>query len=177
MKGADMVLLIETIVLFLIIVCAVFVDMRERRIPNKLILVGLLCGVLFVGLQFGDISITDRIGGFFLGIALLFIPFAMRGIGAGDVKLLGLVGLYVGIKTIVSISLISFVVGGGIALIILAIHRLKKFKSLSTVYVSFLNSFMTKKLLLSEEGKLTLPFSIPIAIGTLLVVICKWSIF
>jgi len=176
-EGNNMVSIIEIILLLVYLIIAVCIDMRERRIPNKLIGIGLLSGIILIVLQMNNIYLYDRVGAFFLGIAILFIPFAMGGIGAGDVKLLGLVGLFVGIKTLINISLISFLIGGAFALIVLALARLKQFKNIHTVGVSFINSILTKRLLLGEEGKLTLPFSIPIGIGTFIVVIFKWSIF
>lgn len=167
----------ELITLLILLTISMVIDIRERRIPNLLIGLGILSGVLFMVLQMNDISVFTRISAFFLGIAILFIPFTCGGIGAGDVKLLGVIGLYVGVKALVNISLIAFILGGGFALVLIIFSRVKQFKSIPVVCVSFLNSVMTKRLLLGEEGKLALPFSIPIGIGTFVVVVLKWSIF
>jgi prepilin peptidase CpaA len=177
MKGESIMATVEIIVLFLIVLYAVFIDIRERRIPNKLILVGLICGITSACFQIGYINIFDRVGALCIGMAILFIPFALGGIGAGDVKLLGVIGLFVGIKGVVNVSLISFIVGGGIALCAIALHRLKKYKDVRSVCMSFINSIMTRKLVFNEEGKIALPFSVPLAIGTFLVLLFNWSIF
>jgi prepilin peptidase CpaA len=172
-----MITIVEIALLMVLVSIAMVVDMRERRIPNTLIGFGLLVGIVFLGLQWGTIPVFDRIGAFFIGIAILIIPFAMGGIGAGDVKLLGLIGLFVGIKTLINISLVAFVTGGAIALVTIMLSRFHQFKNLRTVVLSFINAIMTRRLLLAEEGKISLPFSIPIGIGTFIVLILKWSIF
>jgi prepilin peptidase CpaA len=172
-----MVARMEVITLLILLTVSMVIDMRERRIPNLLICIGILSGLIFIILQLNDIAVLSRLSAFFIGIAILIIPFALGGIGAGDVKLLGVIGLFVGTRALINASLISFILGGVCALGMLIVSRIKQFKSISTVCVSFFNSLMTKQLLLGEEGKLALPFSIPIGIGTFVVVVFKWSIF
>jgi prepilin peptidase CpaA len=82
--------------LILLLLLAVIYDQRERRIPNILILVGLfLAGGWNLYAQ-GLSGLLFSLQGLLAGLALLFIPFAMGGMGAGDVKLLALVGAFKG---------------------------------------------------------------------------------
>lgn len=80
------------IVLLATLCLACATDIKSRRIPNWLILIGLSLGWLTLTAEQGISGWLDGVLGLVLGIALLFIPFALGGLGAGDVKLLGLVG-------------------------------------------------------------------------------------
>ena len=52
------------------------------------------------------------VGGWMLGAALFFPMFALRGMGAGDVKLLAAVGAWLGPLPVVSVALITAIAGG-----------------------------------------------------------------
>ena len=78
-----------------VISLAVFFDLEWRRIPNWLIVCGLIAGLGLGGLR-GMNALYQGLLGLGMGIGLLIIPFAFRWIGAGDVKFLGVVGAFVG---------------------------------------------------------------------------------
>ena len=75
-------------------------DIRERRIPNALVLGGLLVAVAVVAMS-GQWS--DALLGSGLGMALLAFPrlVARDAVGFGDIKLMGVLGLGTGISGIV----------------------------------------------------------------------------
>lgn len=166
----------DYMVLTVILIIAVVVDLREQRIPNVLILCGLICGVTQMVVQVSDAHILSRICALFLGIGILFIPFALGGIGAGDVKLLGLIGFLTGVKPLVTIALVSFVIGGIISCLYIIGHRYRQYGSARAVLISIMNSVPAKKILAREEGNLAIPFSVPLAVGTLVVLVTKWSV-
>lgn len=75
---------------------AVWCDMREHRIPNWLVLSLAVAGLLHQVLLNGAVGSLYALGGLAVGIAF-FIPFYIgRGMGAGDVKLMGAAGTIVG---------------------------------------------------------------------------------
>jgi prepilin peptidase CpaA len=116
-------------VLLLLLAIAVVSDWRQRRIPNVLVLVSLFAGLLFhsVGAQEGAAGglFSTRPGplGFWQALAgavtafALFIPFyALRLLGAGDVKLLTGVGAFAGPAAFVNLALFVLLAGGVLAL-------------------------------------------------------------
>lgn len=91
---------------------AAWTDWGQRRIPNSLLICSALAALFLAGLSTANIGLSESLLGGCVGL-LLFLPFyAMRGMAAGDVKLLGVLGMYVGAKAVVEIALISAFVGG-----------------------------------------------------------------
>ena len=103
----------------LVIVAAVF-DLRTRRIPNWLCAAGLAGGFACQIALFHWAGAREATLG--AGLALLiYIPlFALRAVGGGDVKLMAAVGSIAGPKAWLAIFLITAIVGGAIALVMIA---------------------------------------------------------
>lgn len=103
-------------------------DAKSHRIPNKLVFSGAALGLMlnsFLPEGFGFTSQLPGAIGFFsalagLGIGLgILLPFYMlRTLGAGDVKLMAMVGAFVGPDAVISIILVTFLIGGLLAIII-----------------------------------------------------------
>ena len=71
---------------------AVWSDVREHRISNWLVLAVLGSGFVIQILGNGAMGIVYALGGVAVGLAF-FLPFYIgRGMGAGDVKLMGAAG-------------------------------------------------------------------------------------
>jgi len=106
-----------------VISLAAFFDMEWRRIPNWLILLSLIVALGLNGLR-GMTEFYQSLIGIGVGIGILFIPFAFRWIGAGDVKLLGVMGAFVGPYLLPRVLWYSILVTGGMALITVICRRL-----------------------------------------------------
>lgn len=102
---------------------AVYTDFRSRRIPNLLTAGGLLVAFSY---HFSNQGVTGLLFGFKglgVGLFLLLIPFILGGIGAGDVKLLGVIGAFKGSSFAISTFLWMAIWGGFMAIVLLVMHR------------------------------------------------------
>jgi prepilin peptidase CpaA len=97
-------------------------DIRYRRIPNWLVLAGILTGFLWNLYSSGWSGLGHAATGFGLGFALYFPLYLLRARGAGDVKLLAAVGAIVGPGNCFWMFLLTAVLGGAIALVWLTIR-------------------------------------------------------
>src|SRR5262249_16210320 len=104
---------LDCLLVLLVGLAAVF-DLKERRIPNWLIVFALVGGVL-LNLWQGMSHLLDACLGFGLGIGALFIPFALGWLGAGDVKLVGAIGAVLGRAWLPRVLFYSVLAGGVLA--------------------------------------------------------------
>jgi len=102
---------------------AVASDLRFHRIPNLLTLPALAAALLvspWVGATDGLLEATM---GAALGFALLVGPYALGGMGAGDVKAMMVLGAWLGPEATLGAAVWAVIAGGAFGLIILALRR------------------------------------------------------
>jgi len=100
----------------IVLVLAVFTDLRSRRIPNWLVLPFMFAGVAVSGWLHGWHGIGQSLGGLGLGILLFGILFLMGGMGMGDVKLCAAIGAWIGPAQLLLALVITGLAGGVMAL-------------------------------------------------------------
>lgn len=98
-------------------------DWRSRRIPNWLtvpaLLVGIVGNTLFAGWP-GTVAALEGAG---LGLVLLFPLVIMRAMGAGDWKLVGGMGAFVGPRPLLLVLVVALIVAGVFALAMVIYQR------------------------------------------------------
>ena len=126
--------LIKFMILTPLLLSAFVIDYRLQIIPNRLNLTIFEIGILFAfvyGLSDVAITINMLLGmvagaGIFLLITLVGgLVYGKEAMGFGDVKLMGALGLYFGLSNIIIITLVSFLIGAILSIILLA-TKLKK---------------------------------------------------
>lgn len=95
--------------------CAMY-DLRTGRIPNKITFPCMLVGLAINTWCCGLVGLRDSFYGIAVGVLLLIIPFALGGMGAGDVKMLAAIGAINGSKFVFYVFLYGAVAGGAISL-------------------------------------------------------------
>jgi leader peptidase (prepilin peptidase)/N-methyltransferase len=109
------------------------IDLHHMIIPDELSLSGILVGftsVFFTGEMVWWESLLGAAlgGGIFLGIAMLYEKMAKQeGLGGGDIKLLAMIGAWLGIQSILVVIVISSALGSivGISLMLFKRKNLK----------------------------------------------------
>jgi prepilin peptidase CpaA len=107
------------ILLGILVAIAAIFDIRYRRIPNWLVLAGLIVGLAWNVYTSGWSGLLRASEGLGLGFVLYFPLYMLRARGAGDVKLLSAVGAVTGPGNCLWIFLLTAILGGIIALILL----------------------------------------------------------
>lgn len=114
----------RTGVLMALLVLAAVLDVKTGRIPNWLVFGGIVYALAynaFFPLYPRDIGILFGLAGLAVGL-LAFLPlYLLRAMGAGDVKLMALVGAFIGsIATIASV--LATLLAGGVLAAVLALR-------------------------------------------------------
>jgi prepilin peptidase CpaA len=103
--------------LTILLLLAATADCRSRRIPNRLILLGIAFAMIDQCIRWplleGPLFVF---GGLLVGLGLFLPLYLLRAMGAGDVKLLAMVGAFLGPADIVRVALATMLVGGVMAI-------------------------------------------------------------
>ena len=106
-----------------LLVLALKSDIQSRKIKNKVtlpfIIAGLLTNLFFSGYE----GLINSLLGIIVPIVFLFALYALRMLGAGDIKLLSALGAVFGVEGIFKIMAYSFIAGGIIAFAIVLIRK------------------------------------------------------
>jgi prepilin peptidase CpaA len=156
-------------------------DLRERRIPNFIVFPALLTGLAINAVTGGLGGLLFGLKGLATGFALLFIPYLVGGMKAGDVKFLAAIGAFTGTTDVVRALLATVLFYPLLAAI--AVTREKKIKvtwlRFRRVLLNFLGFFVPglKLYAIRLDGQddpsiasATTPFGVAIAAGTLIAI-------
>lgn len=105
------------------------IDLHHRIIPDEISLSGIVVGFLFV-FPTGDISWSDSLlgillgGGVFLLIAWTYEKMTKQeGLGGGDIKLLAMIGAWLGYQSLLTVILVSSCVGSVVGILTMLIQK------------------------------------------------------
>lgn len=118
----------KAVVFWLIAITASLFDLRHRRVPNLLILAGIIAGTAFSAIQ-GWPGLLRGTAGFLLGTALLFPFFLLGGVGGGDVKSLALIGLFAGPNLLIPAFMCGACLGGCVSALAVVHRRIRVSRS------------------------------------------------
>ena len=160
----------QIIFLSVLLVTAATVDLRSQKIPNIITYPSMLIALTYHTIINGTEGLLFSAGGIAIGIALLIIPYLMGGMGAGDAKLMGAIGGFIGAKAAFYAFLIIAAVGGVYALIIVVIYRSSFSGFFRKQFDTLVNFILIKKYIpdieQSEKSRPKLCYGLAIALGT-----------
>lgn len=164
---------------------AVFFDIRERRIPNWITFPGAAIA-LVLHASTGSAQLLQSFLGLAVGTGAMLVPFICGWLGAGDVKLLGLMGGIVGLSSIPRVFFYSSLIGGLLAGGVL-IRRSTQTNVLTRCWwdiklaVWSLGFIMPVPITQPTVARTSVPFGVAIGIGTLVALYLdpngKWAGF
>ncbi len=170
-------------ILVALLICLVSIagiwDIRTRRIPNWLTLAGVLAGLAIKSFLFGLTGLWDSAVGLAFAFGLYFVLYALRAMGAGDVKLMAAVGAMAGPADWFGIFLITSLIGGlsGLVLILWKKRAKRTFSNVGFILgemVQMRPAYVGREeLSVSSPAAATMPHGALIAVGTFFFLI--WS--
>ena len=122
------------VIAVVIALIACVTDLRSRRIPNVLTFAAALAGLAFHTINGGLNGSLVSLAGWTVGLLAFLAPFALGGMGGGDIKLVAALGAWLGPAETVSLAIYSVLVAGAAALLISATHGYLR-QALSNIYL------------------------------------------
>ena len=167
-------LITATVVAF--VALCVVTDMRTRRIPNAISGPAMLLGLLLNTAHMGTAGLLDSLTGLGVTIGVLLWPFAMGGIGGGDVKMMGAVGSLLGPR-LALMGLAAGVILGGAAMVWHLARQGRLSEKVMATATMFQAAALTRSLdplrvSAADQGAIALPYSVPLGLGTLAALAC-----
>jgi prepilin peptidase CpaA len=117
---------VATTVLVLHVGLAAVWDLAHRRIPNWLVVSGLLFGLAFQAQSGGLVGLGLSTLGALAALAALIAPFAMRWMGGGDVKIAMVCGAFLGWSGALHVILVGTVIHGLLGIAVLFNRMVKR---------------------------------------------------
>ncbi len=105
-------LLLQNAVLGILLLAAAFCDLKKRKVPNVLVLIGWLFSLIFHFLQCGLEGAFKSVMTVLVILATGFLLFLIRAVGAGDIKLCSVIGGIQGMAVCVHILAVSVFLAG-----------------------------------------------------------------
>ncbi len=158
------------------VLLASWIDYAQRRVPNWLNATLIGVGLIVQGYFHGWTGLTHGALGLVVGLGVLMIPWAMHGMGAGDVKLLAAIGVWFGPWMTFVAFAVGAVLGGIIAAAMIVFSGrvrtacanlgilMVKVQSRETAFGEFGSAQS-----LAAGGSQLLPYGVPLTLGALIV--------
>jgi len=163
--------LLALVPMIVLLLLAVRQDISSHHISNKTVFIGMLIGAILNGVLpegWGfNTQIPGAIGwwlalkGLAVGMAMLLPLYLLKAMGAGDVKLMGMVGAFLGPNDVLGAVLATLVAGGVMALLVVMWS-----KQLSPMLQNIKYMFYGSAVKLST-GQAPLMNDLPVSVGKL----------
>jgi len=161
--------------LFLLLIVAAVTDVRQHRIPNWLVMSGTVFGIFYnlYSPPFPHAGLIWPLEGLGMGFMVFFPMYLLRIMGAGDVKLMAMVGAFLGPVDMLW-ALLCTMIAGGVLSIFLVLARgtvrrmLNNIKTIFSLgYLSIASGMRPDVQLETATSAGKLPYGVAIASGTM----------
>lgn len=178
-------------VVFLVAVCILTLvaaawDLKTRKLPNWLTVSGLVGALAYHGVTSGWAGLVFSLGGFATGFSILLVLWLIGGGGAGDVKLMGALGAWLGAMVTLYVFILSamlVLVGYTVWLMVQIVRWLFGLEKAGAPQRSMLQILMPRNKEKKAGAQATkkrrgavLPFAVPVALSTWLVLFA-WKLW
>ncbi len=172
-------IIIRTVLACCFVGICIYTDLKERKIFNKVtfsgITAGLILNTIFQASPHLESGLLFSLQGLALGLILFFIPFSFGGLGAGDLKLLAMVGAFQGWPFVGWTGLYGAIAGGLVSLYVMIVNKNVRgaigaqLTSLTLALLHKLKFDMTNV----QSSGYRFPYSIALAAGMLCTILFK----
>lgn len=111
------------LILFIMLLIAFLIDAKSKIIPNWLTISGIIIGLLYNLYITGILGLISAIIGILVGLIIFLLLYALKAVGAGDVKLFAAIGALTNLYFLMFCIAYSIIFAGIIGLTIIIYKR------------------------------------------------------
>jgi len=115
----------KMLLVYALISAAVIMDYKYFKIPNSLNLWGFISAIFLNLFSPGPYNLYSVVIGLMIPFVLLYPVFMIGGIGAGDIKLLCVIGAVIGMKSCMKFTVSCFIIAGIIGILKLILMEIR----------------------------------------------------
>ena len=147
-------------------------DVYARRVPNALLLAGLLSGSAWLLGTFSLSMAIDALLGLTLGLVSMLPFYAIRWMGAGDVKFFAVIGFLLGWHPLLPVWIVASLLCGAHALVVIAARNVWHPQPSPGGLPSRLGlQPFLQRAVAARQGRQGLPFAAHLGIAVIVVVV------
>lgn len=118
-----MLISLSTIALVVTVLICAWTDWTEWRIPNAVVAGSAVSALMIATFSVDGAGLNQCLIGGAAGL-IIFMPFyLLKGMAAGDVKMMAAVGMHVGVHLVMEVALVSALIGGIWALVLMDLRK------------------------------------------------------
>ncbi|MGL5870251.1 A24 family peptidase [Clostridium chrysemydis] len=173
-----MIDILKFIFLILTVFVCAYTDLKYRVVKNKVVAISIIVGILLNFIENGFNGFLSSAIGVIIPFVVLFVLFAIRAFGAGDIKLVCAIGAIMGIDFVINNFIFSVFIGF-LMIILSSMIDKNTVKRLKDFVLSIFNMFLSRTISdsISPKDKKGIPFAVAIFIATIVQVLSKVEIF
>jgi prepilin peptidase CpaA len=157
------------VALLMFVVAVAIIDWRTHRIPNLMCATAAIIGMSTQIWLHGEDGLLLALGGAAIGLAM-FLPFyVLRAFGAGDIKAMATVGIFLGTQaTMIAVGM-TLIAGGILGVAVLLVRRATTSATLSRLMGLLLSpvaSMRASRQQTNPDSYERFPYGVAIAVGT-----------
>jgi prepilin peptidase CpaA len=158
---------------------AAWTDLRDRKIPNWLTIPGIFAGIALNSYLKGWHGLKVSLEGAGLALLVILPLVLLRALGAGDWKLMGAVGAFLG-PALFPFVLVASIFFAGLMAIVQMVRTRRVIETLCNLAVlvqGFFSLRVNPEISLDNPVLMKLPFGVAVAAGTLICICAaRWGL-
>ncbi len=153
---------------FVVLFVAGITDTLQHKVPNKLIASGLIASLLFAIIEHGTDGIIPLFLGLGTGFIIFFSLYLLGGVGAGDAKLMTIIGAMTSWRFVLWATYFTSIAGVFVALFYIGISKSWR-ESLSGAFSLKRKERIAE--IANNDSRRTVPYAVAICLGS------AWAFF
>ncbi|HPN92949.1 MAG TPA: A24 family peptidase [bacterium] len=156
------------IALAVLVAASVATDIKLRKIHNAVTMPAILSGLILNALNDGASGAMFSLYGILLATGMMALPFIMKGIGGGDLKMLAAIGALKGHEFVFIVFVAGGIMGGIIAALSLNTRAKRKasINQIKNMCLTFGQESASVARIDTQDSSNAIPYAVAIATGT-----------